>query len=186
MGIAWVIPSERQLFNLFSEVITVDTTASTNNELRPLLIISAKDSSGKMFTVLRAFLPNEQAWVFRWIFSAVLPKMFGLSKLNDVKLIISDGDSQEMQQIDTAITKYFPQAYRARCGWHIVEMGWQNHMLTSSVFPKEKREKYYMISDKVKGWMYSWMKPMCESKEEYELSKALLIQYVKSDYVPKI
>ena len=96
MGIAWVIPKERELFHLFPEVITVDTTAATNNELRPLLVISAKDSNGKMFTVLRAFLPNEQAWVFRWIFSVVLPKIFGLSKLKNVKLIISDGDSQEM------------------------------------------------------------------------------------------
>ena len=72
MGIAWVIPKERQLFLLFPEVITVDTTASTNNELTPLLVIFAKDSNGKMFKVLKAFLPNKQAWVFRWIFSCCI------------------------------------------------------------------------------------------------------------------
>ena len=64
MSIVWVIPQERMLFNLFPEVITVDTVYSTNNEKRALFTMSGKDNNGTMFTILRAFLPNEQAWVY--------------------------------------------------------------------------------------------------------------------------
>ena len=59
MGFAWVLPCERLLFEMFPEVLTVDCTSDTNNESRPLLTMNGKDSNGKMFTVLRAFLPNE-------------------------------------------------------------------------------------------------------------------------------
>ena len=62
-------------------------------------------------------------------------------------------------------------------------MGWQKHILSSGDFPLKFRENYYKLSDFVKNWMYSWMKPMCETREEYELSKALLLQYVKSEKV---
>ena len=40
MDFAWVSPSERERFNLFPEIITVDTVFGTNYENRPLLIIS--------------------------------------------------------------------------------------------------------------------------------------------------
>ena len=184
MGVAWVIPSERILFGLYPEVITVDTTNKTNNEQRPLLTISAKSSTGKMFTVLRAFLPNEQNWVFRWVFSVVLPRMFGHSVLSRIQTIISDGDSQEFGQIDNAIRKYLPHLFRTRCGWHIIEKGWQRKMIDSKCFPK-KSEFYDKVAHQIKSWMYSWMKDSCESKEEYEYSKSLLIKYVQSDYIKK-
>jgi len=61
----WVLPKERQLFNLFPEVITVDTVHGTNNETRPLLTIGGKDLNGKMFIILRCFLPHEKGWIFR-------------------------------------------------------------------------------------------------------------------------
>ena len=125
MGIAWVIPNERTSFEMFPEVLTVDTTTKSNNEHRPLLTIAAKNSYGKMFTVLRAFLPNEQNWVFRWVFSIVLPRMFGHSILSRINIIISDGDAQEYGQIDNVIKKFLSQVRRIRCGWHIIEKGWQ-------------------------------------------------------------
>ena len=62
MGFAWVIPRERRIFNLFPEIMTVNTVASTNKENRPLLTITGKDSNGKMFIILRAFLTHEQSW----------------------------------------------------------------------------------------------------------------------------
>ena len=80
-----------------------------------------------VFTVLRAFLPNEQGWMFRWIFSDILPTMFG-DTMKEVNLFISDGDVNEYLQIDNAIALYYPKCHRARCGWHIVDRGWKNHM----------------------------------------------------------
>ena len=124
-----------------------------------------------MFTVLRAFIPNEQSWVFHWIFSVVFPRMFNLNTLNRIKLIISDGDNQETRQIDDC---------RARCGWHIVEMGWTKHILGANCFPPNEANYYNSICSHIKAWIYSWMKPDCETQQEYEISKALLIQFVQS------
>ena len=137
MAIAWVLPKERQLFQMFPETFLIDCTFHTNNEKRPLLTLTGKDRNSKTFTFLRAFLPNEQLWVFNWIFTQVLPKMFD-SIMQDVKLIISDGDSQEMAAIDNAISMHYPKARRARCGWHIIDRGWHNHMMGYSGHPRHK------------------------------------------------
>ena len=60
----WLNPVERERFNLFPEVLTVDTVAGTNNENRPLLIMGGKDSNGKLFIFLRTYLPHERGWIF--------------------------------------------------------------------------------------------------------------------------
>ena len=100
--------------------IAVDTTSDTNNESRPLLTISGKDSNGKMLTVLCAFLPNDQLWVFRWVFrwvlNVVLSQMFDVTILRKVNMIISDGGSQKYGQSNNTIKEFIPHVYRARCG----------------------------------------------------------------------
>ena len=115
MAIAWVLPEERQLFQMFPETILIDCTFHTNNEKRPFSSLIEKDRNSKTFTILRAFLSNERLWVFNWIFTQVLPKIFD-SIMQDVKLIISDGDSQEMAAIDNVISMHYPKARRTRCG----------------------------------------------------------------------
>ena len=73
MSFAWVNPKELVLLEAFPEVIMIDTTEKTNNEKRPLLTAGGKDSNGNMFIFLRVFMPNQQSWMFRWIFSVVFP-----------------------------------------------------------------------------------------------------------------
>ena len=65
IAIACVISCERDYFSRFPEVLFVDSTAKTNNERRPLLIVAGKDANDKMFTILGAFIPNERAWSLR-------------------------------------------------------------------------------------------------------------------------
>ena len=108
--------------------------------------------------------------------------MFGHSILSRINIIISDGDAQEYGQIDNAIKKFLPQVRRVRCGWHIIEKGWQRKMLNRSVFVANP-EVYDQITNNIKSWMYSWMKGQCESQHEYEISKKLLMKYVQSEYV---
>ena len=55
------LPMEQKIFHHFLEVICVDTVSHTNKDKRPLLTISGRESNGKMFIILRAFLPNERA-----------------------------------------------------------------------------------------------------------------------------
>ena len=180
IAFAWVTPSEKEKFNLFPEVITVDTVAGTNNENRPLLAMGGKDSNGKMFIFLRAYLPNEKGWIFRWIFSIVLPKMFSNTVLQRTQLVITDGDLQEYSQLDNAIQKYFPHIKRARCGWHIIDRSWDKHFPKNSEFPHETHQYLEKIKKHVHNWMYSWMKPGCETIQEYRLSKYLLYKYLQS------
>ena len=183
LGFTWVLPCERRLFEMFPEVLTIDCTADTNNEGRPLLTMNGKDSNGKMFTVLRAFLPNEKAWVFRWLFSYILPKMFGSTVINQIKVVITDGDSEEYEQLDMAIDEYMPCVFRQRCGWHLVEKGWQNRVLGPLSFADEHRGFYYKVVKQLKGWMYSWMKLSCENKYEYDYSFKVFQKFVVSQEV---
>jgi hypothetical protein len=123
IGVAWMLTEERRQFLLFPYVVQVDATSSTNKEGRPLLTVTIRDSRGKMITVLRVFLPNEQAWVFRWLFQIVFPHFLGQDCISRIQVIVTDGDSQEISQLDMAIERFFPQAQRVRCGWHIVDKG---------------------------------------------------------------
>ena len=93
MCFAWVIPNELQMFESFPYVIMVDTVEKTNNEKRPLLTVGGKDSNGKMFIFLRCFMPNQLSWMFRWIFSVVMPSLIDKKLLEHVRIIIFDGDT---------------------------------------------------------------------------------------------
>ena len=87
-----------------------------------------KTTHGKMFTIMRVFLPHEKSWIFRWLFCVALPGLFGKPTVDQIKSIISDGDSQEIQQLDNAISLFLPKISRMRYGWHIVFMGWKARM----------------------------------------------------------
>jgi hypothetical protein len=97
----WILPAGRRLFRAFPEVLGVDGTHQTNEEHRPLITI--KDSDGNVIVVIRCFAPNERAWFFRWLFQEALPALIGKETMACVKVIITDGDSQEMSQVDFAI-----------------------------------------------------------------------------------
>jgi hypothetical protein len=124
VGIAYAMPYEVRQFRLFNVCLHIDTTADSNKEGRPLVTVSSKDSYGKMFIVLRAFLPNEQSWSYKWFFLTVLPALLGKDVLKRRKIIVTDGDSQEISQLDDALASFFPEAYWIRCSWHIIDRGW--------------------------------------------------------------
>lgn len=122
---AWTTKSQMAVFETFPEVIFIDTTKDTNNEGRPLCTVTGMDARGKMFPILRAFLPHERGWIFNWLLNIVMPKLFSEEAIKGVKLIYSDGDSREISAIDEAIEKHFTSAIRGRCGWHIIDRGWR-------------------------------------------------------------
>ena len=76
-------------------------------------------------------MPNQQLWMFRWIFSIVFPSLMSKHILAHIKKIITDGDPQEFTQIDNAIESVIPNAKRLRCGWHIVAQGFDKHVNTT-------------------------------------------------------
>ena len=181
MSIAWVTPFEKRLFNLFPEVLYCDVICGTNNENRPLFTVTGKDSSGKMFTFFRAFLPNQKQWSFRWLFNVVFPQVFTGSILSRVNCIITDGDTQQINQLDTALTKYFPNAVRVRCGWYVCNRTFDRHgpRIENYVSP----HAFDLILSNCMGFVYSWMKPSCETKIQYMTSKYLFWRYLHSTFV---
>ena len=61
IGCCWVLPEGRRLFHAFPEVVCIDGTHKANNESRPLLTLSVKDSNGKVTVVVRCIAPNERS-----------------------------------------------------------------------------------------------------------------------------
>ena len=50
-----------EIFEHLPEVLCVDTISHINSDKHQILIISGRDSFGKMFIILRAFLSYERA-----------------------------------------------------------------------------------------------------------------------------
>jgi hypothetical protein len=135
-----------------------------------------------MYTVLRAFLPNERAWVFRWIFQTVLPRLLGRTYMLRVnKVIITDGDANETAQLDNAIEKHFPSVCRVRgCGWYIVDRGWKRVCPSyRAVRRGPNRKTFKVVRNVLKAWIYTWMKADVEKEEKYKISKALMLAYLE-------
>jgi MULE transposase domain/SWIM zinc finger len=179
LGVAWMYPENEVLFKQFPEVLKMDTTFKTNNERRPLLTISSRDSDGKVIVVLEAFLPNECTWIFRWILMDVLLAMLGTEHLARVKMIITDGDTQEMTMVDSLIKERFPNIIRQRCDWHLITRGFERNVIKLG----SAQQKFVLsgrVCVEVLRWLYSFSKGGTETTEEFNISMALLHCYVTS------
>jgi hypothetical protein len=64
------------------------------------------------FVVLHAFLPSEQSWAYKWLFQTVFPVLIGKEVLNKLSIVVIDGDSQEITQLEESVNKFFPNVYR--------------------------------------------------------------------------
>jgi hypothetical protein len=206
VAVAFTNPYEVRQLKCFHSVLHIDCTADTNKEGRPLLTITSKDSNGKMFTGLRCFMPNEQAWAFQWLFLTVFPALFGphASFLPKLSVIVTDGDKTMIEQLEIAIARFFPpNVYRIRCSWHIIDRGWSTQVkLPLGGFSRRKRAAH-LVGRKRKAhvpltdakrlartfyfWMFSWAQPRyCLSREEYNVSKALFLYVLRTTDVTDI
>jgi hypothetical protein len=112
VGIAYAMPFELEQFGLFHVSMHIDATTDSNKECRPLVTVTSKDSYGRMFIVLREFLPCEQSWAYKWLFQMVFPVLIDSDVLSKLSIVVTDGDSQEINQLDNAVTKFFPDVYQ--------------------------------------------------------------------------
>jgi len=184
VGLAWIYRDEQRLFRLFPKVVHVDATSHTNNEKRLLLTFTGRTSEGHTFIFLRVFLPNQKAYSFRWVFQVVMPVLLGTESLKDTEFVVSDGDNQECQQLDAALDLYLPNARRGRCGWHVVVKGMARHCPPKKMLHTRFHSGYDNLLTYIKKWIFSWMQPgFCETQEEYDLSKAFLIDFILSKNV---
>ncbi len=110
IDMAWVTAMEKRVSQQFPYVLKIDGTMNTNKENIPLLVATGCDNDGKCFTFPCAYLPNQGMWTFHWIFQTVIPALLG-QDIKCTKMIITDGDSQEITQLDNAILWVFPQVF---------------------------------------------------------------------------
>ena len=164
IALVWVLPAGKRLFRAYPEVLFIDGTHKTNKENRPLIVLGIRDADGKVHVVIRAYVPNERSWLYRWLFQTAIPSVVGRQYCKLVRLVITDGDSQETSQLDSAIKSVFENAKRRRCGWHIVEKGWQRHVTNLGTTSEAKA-----LANFLKNWIYSSLMKDVETTEEYEV-----------------
>jgi hypothetical protein len=181
VAVLWVTKGEKETFCKFPYVMKIDTTFGTNDRSMPLLSITGLDSNGKTFTVARAYIPNEQSWLFRWILSHALPQLLGIDAMQRIVVILSDGDSTEIFQINNLIDELCPHVHRQRCGWHLVDRGWERLIYHIPKDPFLSKFRMFETTRRILfSWSYSWMTPACETKEEYTLSLQLFHRFLES------
>ena len=59
IAVVWILPEEKRLFNMYPEVLYIDVTSDTNKEKRPLFTITGRTALGIIYTLMRAYLPNQ-------------------------------------------------------------------------------------------------------------------------------
>jgi hypothetical protein len=187
LAVIWMTLADRCIFRKFPYVVKIDITFKTNSRGIPFLSITGKTSDNEIFTILRCFVPNEQAWIFRWLLLHALPKILG-KDMNRIQMIISDGDSQEIAQINNLIQLVMMQAIRQRCAWHIVDRSWDRYVykVPKAGSTRKTYNTYYETTRKIIfAWLYSMMTKGCETKEEYQVSKVLFVFYLESPELRK-
>ena len=178
LGAAWVDDANYQQFLRFPEVLFIDSTHKTNNEARPLLLLCGRDQNGKAFVVARIFMPNETIAFYRWVFLKCLPSLLGTEAMLRVRLLITDGDSQEFDAAQEACLHFFKNAARCRCMFHLVQKSVQRHIAPSGFNTPLTKQHL----QKVKSWVYSWADgSSCFTERQYIFSKELLLHRLQTD-----
>jgi len=159
VALVWTNPRGKAYFRAFPEQASIDGTHDTTAENWDLITLTIQDMFGCQETVMRCWAPNNRAWLFRWLFQTSIPTLFGDNVCERTRLLICDGDPQECTQLDAAITQVFVRAKRRRCGWHIVDRGWNRYFgkfIGRQGHPR--RSEIDSITRLIKDWLYSLMK----------------------------
>jgi hypothetical protein len=172
----WVRDSERRLFELFPEVLFCDVTSQTNQEGRPYFMMCGRDSNGKSFTAMRAYLPNEQRWVFQYIWSTCAKHLLGDRNCKNNCVMISDGDVNiSAPYLQAKKEHVFENGSHRTCLFHLVNLGMRKIQLLGRDQPIQK---YIFIT--TQKWILSWMRSGgVESEEEFKLSRAELVKWLQ-------
>lgn len=169
VALVWMTPKGKQYFQAFPEQMSVDGTHKTTKEEWELITFSIQDMNGGQETVMRCWAPNNRSWLYRWLFQTAVPALVGKAACEKTQLIICDGDPQECGQLDAAIKIVFINAVRRRCGWHIVDRGWNNHIGQNlGGRSHARRTEINNLVRTIKNWLYSMMKDI-ETPEEYKM-----------------
>ncbi len=176
LACAWARDDERRLFELYPEVLSVDVTFGTNREGRPLGTSCSFDQNMKTFTPVRAFLPSECGWVFRWLFETAVPALIPESTRNRIQLVLTDGDAKMCNAFNLVQPNFYPNAIHGLCMFHLVSQPLSKLPLMDA---DKAAVKGMVLTFKL--WIYSWMSiDGVETEEEYQQSLSDLRRWLKT------
>ena len=125
-----------------------------------LLTVTVKDSFGKTTVVLWLWIPNQKAWIFKYVLLVVISKSFGHSVCSRVQAFITDGDPQLISMIDLAIKKIYVNAVQLACGCHLIDRPMANQRRK---FITQKVGSPYFVEwvfQFLQRWLFFyWMRP---------------------------
>ena len=186
---AWVTNSSVELARAFPEVVMSDVTYKTNSEKRPLFIMVGRDSEGKVFPIMWAFLPSEERWVFEWLYKTVIPVLLGPRFCSHNRVHLTDQCAQAIEVLDLCCNTdgVYPLSQHRLCNWHKIDRGIgaiKGLSRTSAAQVKTGlAEAQHTVIQK---WLYSLSGTGgVESLHEFQISMNLLHYYLSSDEVQK-
>ena len=101
-----------------------------------------------------------------------------------VRFTICDGDPQQNMELRISIPLLFPNAKMGGCSFHLFVIGWNRHVFAFPRYSNQsKKDAWNGFKRRMLAWMFSWARPgYCETKEEYEISKRLLLECLTSKH----
>jgi hypothetical protein len=173
--VAWGSDEDLRYITMFTEVLSIDTTYGTNREKRPLLVFADTYHNMKNFIALRAFLPSECEWVFRYVFEVAIPTLINEATVERINQINTDGDMQIYNPLTNCILdKSSPWfgCIHVLCNYHMIDKLFStNEKITNS---------NRMLVEYCKQWVKTWCFEL-ETKEEYDFSYNEFRKFMDSD-----
>jgi len=182
LSVMWGEKENLRYFKMYPETVFVDVTSHSNNKKYHLLTFSCKSGTNKQVLFLKAWIPNQRRFSFRWVFKYGMESLGLHHYFKYTELIMKDGDPQQHNEIQNFMVEYLTNAFDGACGWHLVRQGCLRDCPGKTAAGKENAEKWEQFLTHVKNWLYSWMRPgYCETEDEYKISKELLFRYISSE-----
>jgi hypothetical protein len=171
----WGSDEDLRYITMFPEVLSIDTTYGMNREKRPLLVFAGTDNNRKKITALRAFLPSECEWVFRYVFEIAIPSLIGEATVERIYQINTDGERQIYNPLTKCIvdksSPWFDCIY-VLCNYHMIDK-----LFSTKVKITDSNR---MLVEYCKKWVKTWCFDL-EKKEEYDYSYNEFRKFMDSD-----
>jgi hypothetical protein len=162
--VAWGSDEDLRYITMFPKVLSINITYGTNRNRRPLLVFDGTEKNRKNFTALRAFLPSECEWVFRYVFEVAIPSLISEATVEHINQINTDGDRRIYNPLTKCILdKSSPWfgCIHVLCNYHIIDK-----LFSTNVKIMDSNR---MLVEYCKQWVNTWCFEL-ETEEEYDYS----------------
>ena len=127
LSFAWISGSKRDMLQKFPELVVVDVTEKTNKEKRSMFMATGIDGLGKIFIAFHCYMPNAQASSYNWIYTHVMPTLWGHEIISNIQAVITDGEHALYDPLRnlTLLPDSTWNASLYRCTFHLFTQEWQ-------------------------------------------------------------